>query len=100
MSRVSRSSKGARSLGKIAFSSSNKVELMPTLQHYIDASIAVSIMLTFGAVAGFMAFGVTDDRSAIAITMGVVFLLTGAVLLLRVWLLSLSSAPPKESGTR
>ena len=73
---------------------------MPTLRHYIDASIAVAFMLTLGAIAGFLAFGVTDDRSAVAITTGVVFLLTGAVLLLRVWLLSLGSAPPKEPGTR
>ena len=72
---------------------------MPTLRHYIDAAIAVAIMLTLGAIAGFLAFGVTDDRSAIAITTVVVFLLTGAVLLLRLWLSSSSSVSPKEPGT-
>jgi uncharacterized membrane protein len=73
---------------------------MPTLYHYIDASIAVAIMLTLGVIAGFLAFGVTDDRSAIAITTVVVFLLTGAVLLIRAWLSSASSVSPKKPDTR
>ena len=73
---------------------------MPTLRHYIDASIAVATMLTLAAIAGFLAFGVTDDRSAIAVTTVVVFLLTGVILLFRAWLASSSSVRPKEPGTR
>jgi hypothetical protein len=73
---------------------------MPTLHHYIDAAIAVAIMLTLSIIAGFLAFGVTDDRSAIAITMAVVFILTGAVLLFRAWLSASSSVGPKGPGTR
>jgi hypothetical protein len=73
---------------------------MPTLQHYIDASIAVAIMLTLSVIAGFLAYGVTDDRSVIAVVTGTVFLLTGAVLLLRLWLSSSSAVTPKEPGTR
>ena len=76
------------------------MDWMPTLHHYIDAAIAVAIMLTLSAIAGFVAFGVTDDRSAIAVAMVVVFLLTGAVLLVRVWLSSSSAVRPKEPGTR
>jgi uncharacterized membrane protein len=57
-------------------------------------------MLTLSVIAGFLAFGVTDDRSAIAVTMVVVFLLTAAVLLVRVWLSSSSAVGPKEPGTR
>jgi len=72
---------------------------MPTLRHYIDASIAVAFMLTLGAIAGFLAFGVTDDRSAIAMTMLGVFLLTGAILLLRAWLSSSRAVSPKGPGT-
>jgi hypothetical protein len=73
---------------------------MPTLHHYIDAAIAVAIMLTLSVIAGFLAFGVTDDRSAIAVTMMAVFLLTGAVLLVRGWLSLSSAVRPKEPGTR
>jgi hypothetical protein len=73
---------------------------MPTLHHYIDAVIAVAIMLTLSVIGGFLAFGVTDDRSAIAVTMVVVFLLTAAVLLVRVWLSSSSAVGPKEPGAR
>ena len=73
---------------------------MPTLYHYIDAAIAVAIMLTLSVIAGFLAFGVTDDRPAIGVTMVAVFLLTGAVLLARVWLSSSSAVRPKEPGTR
>jgi VIT1/CCC1 family predicted Fe2+/Mn2+ transporter len=73
---------------------------MPTLRHYVDASIAVAIMLTLGVMAGLVAFGVTDDRSAIAVTTVAVFLLTGAVLLFRGWLSSSSSVKAKEPGLR
>jgi hypothetical protein len=59
---------------------------MPTLQHYVDAAIAVAIMLTLSVIAGFLAYGVTDDRPAIAVVMVTVFLLTGAALLFRLWL--------------
>jgi len=72
---------------------------MPKLHHYIDAVIAVAIMLTLSVIAGFLAFGVTDDRPAIAVTMLAVFLVTGAVLLYRVWLTSSSAVRPKEPGT-
>ncbi|HET6926824.1 MAG TPA: hypothetical protein VFI48_08230 [Hyphomicrobiaceae bacterium] len=72
---------------------------MPTLQHYMDAAIAVAIMLILSVIAGFATFGVTDDRSAIAVVMAAVFLLTGAVLLVRLWLLSSTSVGPKEPGT-
>jgi hypothetical protein len=72
---------------------------MPKLHHYIDAAIAVAIMLTLSVIAGFLAFGVTDDRPAIAVTMLAVFLVTGAVLLYRVWLTSSSAVRPKEPGT-
>jgi hypothetical protein len=68
---------------------------MPTLRHYLDASIAIATMLTLGAIAGFLAFGVTDDRSAIAVTALVVFLLTGVILLFRAWMSPSSSVRPK-----
>jgi hypothetical protein len=73
---------------------------MPTLQHYRDAAITVATMLTLSVIAGFLAFGLTNDRSTIAVTMIAVFLLTGAVLLLRVWRSSSSSVRLKEPGTR
>jgi membrane protein YdbS with pleckstrin-like domain len=72
---------------------------MPTLHHYVDAAIAVAIMLTLSVVAGFLAFGLTDDRSAIAVTMVTVFLLTAAVLLFRIWLSSSSAVKQKKAGT-
>ena len=54
---------------------------------YFDAAIGVATMLTLSAISGFLAFAVTDNAMAIMVTMGVVFLATGATLLLRVWLL-------------
>jgi uncharacterized membrane protein len=72
---------------------------MPTLHHYVDAAIAVAIMLTLSVVAGFLAFGLTDDRSAIAVTMVTVFLLTAAVLLFRIWLSASSAVKQKKAGT-
>jgi hypothetical protein len=58
------------------------------VHHYVDAVIAVLIMLTLSIISGFLAAGVTEDRTAIMITMAVVFVATGAILLLRLWLLS------------
>jgi len=73
---------------------------MPTLQHFIDASIAVAIMLALSVIARFLVYGVTDDGSAIAVVTATVVLLMGAVLLLRLWLSSSSAVTPKEPGTR
>jgi hypothetical protein len=53
-------------------------------------------MLTLSVIAGLLAYGVTDDGSAIAVATATVFLLTGAVFLLRVWLSSSSAVTPKE----
>ena len=58
------------------------------VHHYVDAVITVLIMLTLSIISGFLAAGVTEDRIAIMITMVVVFVATGAILLLRLWLLS------------
>jgi hypothetical protein len=59
-----------------------------TLNLYVDAVIAVLIMLALSVISGFLTAVVTEDRIAIMITMAVVFVATGAILLLRLWLLS------------
>jgi hypothetical protein len=59
-----------------------------TVHLYVDAVIAVLIMLTLSVISGFLTAIVTEDRIAIMITMAVVFVATGALLWLRLWLSS------------
>ena len=59
-----------------------------TLRLFVDAALAIAIMGTFSIIAGFAAAALSGDRTAILITMAVVFVSTGVVLLLRMWLLT------------
>jgi hypothetical protein len=59
-----------------------------TLRLFADAALAIAIMGTFSIIAGFTAAAVSGDRTAVLITMAVVFVSTGVVLLLRMWLLT------------
>ena len=59
-----------------------------TLRLYFEAALAVAVMVTLSVISGFLAAAVTSDRAAIAITMAVVFAVVGAVLLVRVWLVT------------
>lgn len=70
---------------------------MNTIQLYVDVVIAVSIMLTLSVISGFLTAGVTEDRIAIMITMAVVFVATGVIFLLRLWLLSPQPTGPDRA---
>jgi hypothetical protein len=59
-----------------------------TLRLFVDAALAIAIMATFSIIAGFLAAAVSGDRTAVLITMAVMFVSTGVVLLFRVWLLT------------
>ncbi|MFZ0851623.1 MAG: hypothetical protein WAO08_20735 [Hyphomicrobiaceae bacterium] len=59
-----------------------------TLRLFVDAALAIAIMGTFSTIAGFAAAALSGDRTAVLITMAVVFVSTGVVLLLRMWLLT------------
>jgi hypothetical protein len=59
---------------------------MSTARLYFEAVVAISIMLTLSVISGFLAAAVSDSRTAVMVAMAVVFVATGAILLLRVWL--------------
>lgn len=75
------------------FETENNSNLRPnqmseTLRLFVDAALAIAIMGTFSIIAGFAAAALSGDRTAVLITMAVVFVSTGVVLLLRMWLLT------------
>jgi hypothetical protein len=57
-----------------------------TLRLFADAALAIAIMATFSVITGFLAAAVSGDRTAVLVTMAVVFVSTGIVLLFRMWL--------------
>jgi hypothetical protein len=59
---------------------------MSTARLYFEAVVAISTMLTLSVISGFLAAAVSDNRTAVMVTMAVVFVAMGAILLLRVWL--------------
>ena len=71
---------------------------MSTARLYFEAVIAIMIMLALSVISGFLAAAVTEDRTAVLATMAVVFVATGAILLLRVWL-SAEAGQPGQADT-
>jgi hypothetical protein len=70
--------------------------MLDTIRLYIDATLAVAIMAAFSIIAGFVAAALTDDRSLILVSVAVVFGLTGAVLMVRLWLMMHRPAAPQN----
>jgi hypothetical protein len=70
--------------------------MLDTIQLYINATLAVAIMGTLSVISGFIAAGLTDDRTLVVGTIVVVFTLTGAALLLRLWLMTQQTATPRS----
>jgi hypothetical protein len=59
---------------------------MSTARLYFEAVVAILIMLTLSVISGFLAAAVSNNQTAVMVAMVVVFVATGAILLLRVWL--------------
>jgi hypothetical protein len=66
---------------------------MSTARLYFEAVVAISTMLTLSVISGFLAAAVSDNRTAVMVAMAVVFVATGTILLLRVWLSAESGRP-------
>lgn len=59
--------------------------MLDTVRLYMDATLAVAVMALMGIIAGFAAAAITGDRMTVIVTTAVVFALTGAVLVFRLW---------------
>ena len=59
---------------------------MNTVRLYFEAVVAILTMLTLSVISGFLAAAVSNNRTAVMVAMATVFVGTGAILLLRVWL--------------
>jgi hypothetical protein len=70
--------------------------MLDNVRRYIDATVAVATMATFGIISGFVAAGVTGDRTVAFLTAVVAFALTGAVLMVRLWRLTRIPLPPPD----
>jgi hypothetical protein len=63
-----------------------------TVRVYFDAVMALALMAMSGIIAGFIAFAITGDRTLVMLVTGGAFILTGAVLVVRLW--RLTRKPP------
>jgi hypothetical protein len=59
--------------------------MLTTVQVYIEALIAFALMSTFSITAGFIAAGVTGERTFGFAAAFVIFTTSGAVLAVRLW---------------
>jgi hypothetical protein len=73
--------------------------MIDTIRLYFDATLAVAIMAALGIVAGFAAAAITGDRTLVIATTAVVFVLTGAVLTVRLWRITRKPQLPLDTGT-
>jgi hypothetical protein len=58
-----------------------------TLRLYLDAVLAIAVMLFLAVVAAFIAAAVTGDRTVVLISAAVAFVLAGAALIVRLWMM-------------
>jgi hypothetical protein len=56
-----------------------------TVRLYMEATVAVATMAALAVISGFAAAAITGDRTLVMVTAGVVFVLTGLVLVFRLW---------------
>jgi hypothetical protein len=61
---------------------------------YVEGTLAVAIMVTLAVISGFVAGAITGDRTLVVTTGGVVFVLTGVTLALRLWRMGKEPAQP------
>ena len=67
--------------------------MLSTVQVYIEATIAVALMVTIGIITGFIAAGVTEDR-VFGFSAGFVMIaVSGAVLFIRLWRMTRKPLP-------
>jgi hypothetical protein len=62
--------------------------MLNRMRVFVDAALAIAIMLVLSIISGFLAAAVTGDRATVVATMGAAFVIAGGGLLLRVWLLA------------
>ena len=72
--------------------------MLNTVRLYFDATVAVAIMATLGVISGFIAAGLTGDRTLALLAAGAVFGLTGAVLMVRLWRTTQKPVLPLDPG--
>jgi hypothetical protein len=70
--------------------------MLDTVRLYVDATLAVAIMVTFSVISGIIATALTDDRMLVLATIAAVFALTGMGLLLRLWLVTPKPLAPRR----
>jgi hypothetical protein len=73
--------------------------MLNTVRLYLDALLAVAIMTSLATVSGFVAAAITGDRDLVIAATAAAFILTGAVLVVRLWRTTHKPAvPPLDTG--
>jgi hypothetical protein len=69
---------------------------MLELRHFTDAILAIAIMSILAILAGFAAAAVTGDRTVVILATVAVFVLSGVVLVVRLWRLTRKPVLPVD----
>jgi hypothetical protein len=73
--------------------------MVDNLRLYVEAIVAVGIMGVLSVVAAFVAAAITGDRMLVIAAAAAAFVITGAVLMLRLWRMPQKSVLPLDPGT-
>jgi len=73
--------------------------MLDTVHRYLEATIGVAIMAMFGIISGFVAYGLTGERTLAFVAAGAGFALTGVVLTVRLWLITRRPVLPPDSAS-
>jgi FtsH-binding integral membrane protein len=72
--------------------------MLTTVQVYVEATIAIAIMITLGIITGFVAAGVTGDRMFSFGAGFIMLAVSGALLVIRLWHMTRMPLVPPVGG--
>jgi hypothetical protein len=70
--------------------------MLDTVHLYFEGTAAAIIMVALGAISGLATLALTGDQRLTLLVAAVAFMLTGIVLMVRLWRMTQAPAPPSE----
>jgi hypothetical protein len=70
--------------------------MLESVHLYLEGTAAAAIMTTLGVISGMATLAVNGDQHLAVLVASVAFMLTGIVLMVRLWRMTRAPAPPAE----
>jgi hypothetical protein len=90
----SESNEGRGATRSVDFGPIRSSTMLDTLRLYLEATMAVAVMVLLGIIFGLATIALTGDAQLASLVAGVAFVLAGVVLGARLWRMNRTPIPP------